>query len=82
MSEGGGTDGGDPTPDPEAEDAEAALGAAVDDVVRAEAKRQFMARFLGVDRAEGTGRGEEHWNESLRRDHLRDLGADPDAPDA
>ncbi|WP_433781162.1 hypothetical protein ACQPX6_15820 [Actinomycetospora sp. CA-101289] len=80
MSEGG-TDGGDPKPDPGAEDAEAALGAAVDDVVRAEAKRQFMARFLGVDRAEGTGRGEEHWNESLRRDHLRDLGADPDGPD-
>jgi hypothetical protein len=79
MGEGGteGTDGGDPTPDPEAE---AALGAAVDDVVRAEAKRQFMARFLGVDRAEGTGRGEEHWNESLRRDHYRDLAADPDGP--
>jgi hypothetical protein len=81
MGEDGteGTDGGDPTPDPEAE---AALGAAVDDVVRGEAKRQFMARFLGVDRAEGTGRGEEHWNESLRRDQYRDLGADPDGPPA
>jgi hypothetical protein len=78
MDEGG-TDGGEPTPESDP-DSEAALGAAVDDVLRAEAKRQFMERFLGVDRAEGTGRGEEHWNESLRRDHLRDLGADPDGP--
>lgn len=78
MGEGD-TDGGEPVPDPEAE---VALGAAVDDVVRAEAKRQFMARFLGVDRAEGTGRGEEHGNESLRRDRYRDLGSNPDGPPA
>ena len=78
MGEGG-TEGADGDSTPDSED-EAALGAAVDEVVRAEAKRQFMARFLGVDRGEGTGRGEEHWNEALRRDQHRDLGADPDGP--
>jgi hypothetical protein len=65
------------------EDDDGALGSAVDDALAAEVKRQraeFVARIVGIDRAEGVGRGEEHWNESLRRDALRELGQDP--PDA
>ena len=56
------------------------LGAAVDDAVADEVRRMrasFVARILGVDRAEGVGRGEAHWNESLRRDAYRDLAQDP-----
>ncbi|HEY2195349.1 MAG TPA: hypothetical protein VGH76_24035 [Actinomycetospora sp.] len=59
---------------------DAELGAAVDDAVADEVKRmraRFVAQILGVDRAEGVGRGEEHWNESLRRDTHRDVGVEP-----
>ncbi|NMO92039.1 hypothetical protein [Actinomycetospora sp. TBRC 11914] len=59
---------------------EAELGAAVDDAMADEVKRaraRFVQQILGVDRAEGVGRGEEHWNESLRRDAHRDLGQEP-----
>ena len=45
-----------------------------------EVKRQrarFVQEILGIDRAEGVGRGEEHWNENLYRDAQRELGIDP-----
>lgn len=67
----------DETPD----DAETEIGGAVDDALAGEVKRQrarFVEAFLGVDRAEGVGRGEEHWNASLHRDQHRDLH--PDLP--
>jgi hypothetical protein len=70
--EGGAGDGAAPD--------EAELGAAVDDAVADEVRRmraRFVAQILGVDRAEGVGRGEEHWNDSLRRDAHRDVGQDP-----
>lgn len=59
---------------------EAELGAAVDDAMADEVKRaraRFVEQILGVDRAEGVGRGEEHWNESLRRDAYRHLDEQP-----
>ena len=58
----------------------AALSAAVDDALADEVKRQrarFMQEILGVDRAEGVGRGEAHWNEALYRDNRRELGLEP-----
>ncbi len=63
---------------------EAELGRAVDDAMADEVKRaraRFVQQILGVDRAEGVGRGEEHWNESLRRDAQRDLGQEPPGDD-
>ncbi|PVZ03478.1 hypothetical protein [Actinomycetospora cinnamomea] len=67
-------------------DAQAEIGGAVDDALADEVKRQrarFVQAYIGVDRAEGVGRGEEHWNESLHRDLYRDLyrdlGVDPPA---
>jgi hypothetical protein len=74
TGEGGGADGTGPSA------GEAELGAAVDDAMADEVKRaraRFVQQILGVDRAEGVGRGEEHWNESLRRDAHRDQGLEP-----
>ncbi|MDT7740959.1 MAG: hypothetical protein QOE59_37 [Actinomycetota bacterium] len=65
---------------------ESALSAAVDDALADEVKRQrarFVQEILGVDRAEGVGRGEAHWSETLYRDHRRELGLetpDDEAP--
>jgi hypothetical protein len=59
---------------------ESALTAAVDDALADEVKRQrarFVQAILGVDRAEGVGRGEVHWNETLYRDNRRELGLEP-----
>ena len=56
------------------------LSAAVDDALADEVKRQrarFVQGILGVDRAEGVGRGESHWNEALYRDTRRELGLEP-----
>jgi len=58
---------------------ESELTAAVDDALVDEVKRQrarFVQEILGVDRAEGVGRGEAHWNEALLRDARRELGVD------
>jgi hypothetical protein len=47
---------------------ESELSAAVDDALADEVKRQrarFVQEILGVDRAEGVGRGEARWNEAL-----------------
>ena len=59
---------------------EAELSAAVDEALADEVKRQkarFVQEILGIDRAEGVGRGEEHWNRSLYRDFQRDVGLEP-----
>ena len=59
---------------------ESELSAAVDDALADEVKRQrarFVQGILGVDRAEGVGRGESHWNEALYRDTRRELGLEP-----
>jgi hypothetical protein len=59
---------------------EAELSAAVDEALADEVKRQkarFLQEILGIDRAEGVGRGEEHWNEALYRDFQRDVGLEP-----
>jgi hypothetical protein len=59
---------------------ESALSAAVDDALADEVKRQrarFVQETLGIDRAEGVGRGEERWNEALLRDRRRELGLEP-----
>jgi hypothetical protein len=64
---------------------ESALGAAVDDALADEVKRQrarFVQDILGVDRAEGVGRGEARWNEALYRDRRRELGLDPPEEEA
>ena len=63
---------------------EAELSAAVDEALADEVKRQrarFVQEILGIDRAEGVGRGESHWNESLHRDSQRDLGLEPPEDD-
>jgi hypothetical protein len=62
--------GDDPTPSAESE-----LGAAVDEAMTEELKRQkarFIQQILGVDRIEGTGRLDEY----------RERGPDPDPPDS
>lgn len=75
----------DDDPDRPSEDAE--VGAAVDDALSDELKRQrarFVQALMGVDCAEGVGRGEAHWNDSLYRDVRPDPPtppADPDTPD-
>jgi hypothetical protein len=59
---------------------ESALSAAVDDALADEVKRQrarFVQGILGVDRAEGVGRGEARWNEALYHDQRRELGLEP-----
>jgi hypothetical protein len=59
---------------------ESALSAAVDDALADEVKRQrarFVQEILGIDRAEGVGRGEARWNEALHRDQQRELGLEP-----
>ena len=64
---------------------ESALSAAVDDALADEVKRQrarFVQEILGIDRAEGVGRGEARWNETLHRDSRRDLGLDPPEEEA
>jgi hypothetical protein len=73
MDDGTADDGGDDTT---RSSAEAELGAAVDEAMELELKRQkarFVQRILGIDRAEGTGRRDEQWNEGLDRE----LGIDP-----
>lgn len=57
-----------------------ALSAAVDDALADEVKRQrarFVQEILGVDRAEGVGRGEARWDEAHDRDHQPELGLEP-----
>ena len=64
---------------------ESELSAAVDDALADEVKRQrarFVQEILGVDRAEGVGRGESRWNETLYRDSQRDLGREPPEDEA
>jgi hypothetical protein len=66
--------------DPSADDGavDAGLGAAVDDAMAAEVKRQrarFIQRIVGLDRAEGVGRSEAHRDDSTYRD------LDPDRRD-
>jgi hypothetical protein len=63
-------------PDDERARSEAELGAAVEDALEPELKRRralFVQRYLGLDRGEGVGRGEAHWDDRP----YRDLGADP-----
>jgi hypothetical protein len=63
-------------PDDERARAEAELGAAVEDALEPELARRralFVQRYLGLDRAEGVGRGEARWDDDL----YRELGADP-----
>lgn len=69
----GASDDGGPT-------GESALSAAVDEALADEVKRQrarFVQEILGIDRAEGVGRGEDRWNEALYRDQQRELGLEP-----
>ena len=68
------------TPDePIGPSVEGELADAVDDAVEPEMKRaraRFVQRIVGLDRGEGVGRGERHWDaESYRR-----LGLEPDDP--
>lgn len=44
------------------------LGAAVDEAMKAEAKRAFIQRITEMDRAEGTGRSEHFRNDETYRD--------------
>jgi hypothetical protein len=63
-------------PDEPPDDAD--LGAAVDDAMAAEVKRQrarFIQQIVGLDRAEGVGRSETHREDSTYRD------LDPDRRD-
>lgn len=56
--------------------ADADLGAAVDDALEDEVKRQkarFIQQIMRLDRAEGVGRGNEIWED----DFDQDPGADP-----
>lgn len=66
-------------PDDSRSDSEGELGAAVDEALADEVKRQrarFIAHIVGHDRAEGTGRSEAHRNDST----YRDLGTESDDP--
>jgi hypothetical protein len=70
-----GDDGDAPGPGGESE-----LSAAVDEALADEVKRQrarFVQEILGVDRAEGVGRGESRWSDALYRDSQRELGLEP-----
>lgn len=61
-------------------EADAEVGAAVDDAMESELKRQrarFVQEIMGIDRAEGVGRGDAHWEGGIDRE----LGTDrPDDP--
>ena len=73
MDDSTADDGGDDT---HRSPAEVELGAAVDEAMELELKRQkarFVQRILGIDRREGTGRRDEQWDEGLDRE----LGIDP-----
>lgn len=69
--------GDDDTTRPEVD---AEVGAAVDDAMESELKRQrarFVQEIMGADRAEGVGRGDAHWEDGIDRE----LGTDrPDDP--
>ena len=57
---------------------EAELGAAVNDAMDAEIKRQkarFVQHIIGLDRIEGVGRRDEQWD-----DGFHDRDADPPGP--
>jgi hypothetical protein len=57
---------------------DADIGAAVDDAMDAEIRRQkarFVQHIIGLDRIEGVGRRDERWDEGFL-----DRDADPPAP--
>lgn len=66
--------------DPTRSSTEAEIGAAVDDALAAEIKRQkarFVQQIIGLDREEGVGRREEYWDDGP----YRELGLEkPDDP--
>lgn len=64
----------------DADDREDELGAAVDDAVSDEVKRQrarFMQAFMGADRFEGVGRAEGEREDRLRLELGLDQPEDP-----
>lgn len=76
MAEGTADDRNDD--EPTRPQAEAELGAAVDEALESEVKRQrarFVQEIIGLDRVEGVGRGEGQREDRLRRD------LDADRPD-
>lgn len=71
----------DATPPPEPSEDEAALGAAVDEALADEVKRQkarFVQEIMGLDRGEGVGRDDSLRNDSTYRDLDPDRRDDPD----
>lgn len=68
--------------DPAAARVEAEMGAAVDEALADELKRRrarFVQGIVGLDRAEGVGRGRDQWEDP---DGDRGPGADqPDVPE-
>ena len=68
-------EGAEDDPDGDVPSAETELGAAVDDAMALELKRQrarFVQQIVGLDRSEGVGRGEARRDDSS----YRDLGVD------
>lgn len=64
--------------DPTRPPGEAEIGAAVNDAMDSEIRRQkarFVQHIIGLDRIEGVGRRDEHWD-----DGFRDRHQDPPAP--
>jgi hypothetical protein len=73
--------GDDATPPPDDADAEAALGAAVDDALADEVRRQkrrFVQGLMNLDRNEGVGRDDGLRNDSTYRDLDPDRRDDPE----
>ena len=74
--------GDDATPPPDDADVETALGAAVDDALADEVKRQkarFVQEIMGLDRQEGVGRDDGRRNDDTYRDLDPDRRDDPEA---
>ncbi|WP_433031874.1 hypothetical protein [Actinomycetospora sp. CA-053990] len=70
-----------PPPDDADTDVEAALGAAVDDALADEVRRQkgrFVQGLMNLDRVEGVGRDDGRRNDSTYRDLDPDRRDDPE----
>lgn len=77
MTDSTADDGSQEPDDASQEPGDAELGAAVDDAMGAEMKRQFVARILGLDRGEGVGRRGERWEDPPEADPGPERPDDP-----